>query len=194
MIKKIVLYAILLLTSVLLSRYIYTISVQRNEVEYHLNFVKSIFLASNSFPLNGPIPIEYTGEGQDISPELHWDNIPEGTKSFVILCTDYDGPAPWLPLLTIDHWVVYNIPATKHSLSKGTAVVQLQNEGILSGKNFKETYTYIGPKPPIGKHRYFFRVYALSVPDLQLTNPTKQEVMDAMKNYVLAYGELVGVY
>ena len=194
MVKKIFLTLCSLLVIAVLGRFIYTVVVQDNEMEYHLNFVKSIFVGSNSFPLNGAIPIDYTGDGQELSPELHWDNIPEGTKSFVILCTDYDGPAPWLRLLTVDHWVLYNIPAAKHSLPKGTTVVQLQNESIASGKNFKETYTYKGPKPPIGKHRYFFRVYALSVEELKLTNPTKQEVMHAMKNSVLAYGELVGTY
>jgi Raf kinase inhibitor-like YbhB/YbcL family protein len=194
MIKKIFLALCTLLIVVVLGRYIYTAIVQKNELEYHLNFVKSIDLASNDFNQNGLIPIKCTGYGQEVSPELHWNNLPEGTKSLVILCTDYDGPAPWLRLLTIDHWVLYNIPITVHSLAQGTTVVQLQNDSIISGKNFKATYVYKGPKPPIGKHRYFFRIYALSIPDLKLTNATKQEVMEAMKDYVLAYGELVGEY
>ena len=120
--------------------------------------------------------------------------MPEGTKSLVLLCTDYDGPAPFLKLLTIDHWVVYNIPADKTLLGKGSTSKSLQAKGISSGKNFKGTLEYKGPKPPIGKHRYFFRLYALSTPELNLTQPTKKEVMEAMKNNVLSYGELVGIY
>jgi Raf kinase inhibitor-like YbhB/YbcL family protein len=194
MIKKTFLILATLIIVLVLGRYIYTAIVQKNELEYHLNFVKSIALASDDFNQNGTIPIKCTGYGQEVSPELHWDHLPEGTKSLVILCTDYDGPAPWLRLLTIDHWVLYNISVTVNSLAQGTTVVQLQNDSIISGKNFKGAYTYIGPKPPIGRHQYFFRIYALSISDLKLTNPTKHEVMEAMKNYVLAYGELVGEY
>lgn len=194
MIKKILLSILLIFVLAVVGRFIYT-SVQQNaEFDFHTNIPKTITLASDDFIQGGSIPIELTGYGQEHSPELHWSNLPEGTQSLVLLCTDYDGPTPLLKLLTIDHWVVYNIPVGKTSLSQGSTSKSLQFEGILSGKNFKETLEYKGPKPPLGKHRYFFRLYALSIPALNLIQPTKKEVMKAMKNNILGYGELVGVY
>jgi len=194
MIKKILLSILLIFTLALVGRFIYTVIQQNAEFVFHSNFPKTITVASTDFVQGGSIPIELTGYGQELSPELHWSNLPEGTQSLVLLCTDYDGPTPLLKLLTIDHWVVYNIPIDKKILSQGSTSKSLQAKGILSGKNFKGTLEYKGPKPPLGKHRYFFRLYALSKASLNLTKPTKKEVMQAMQKDVLGYGELVGVY
>ena len=194
MIKKILISILLIIVLTIVGRFIYTAIQQNAEFDYHSDFPKTITLASADFVQNESIPIEFTGNGKELSPELHWSNLPEGTKSLVVLCTDYDGPAPFLKLLTIDHWVVYNIPAGKTLLNQGSTSQRLQAEGISTGKNFKGTLEYKGPKPPLGKHRYFFRIYALSTATLNLSQPTKKEVMRAMKNDVLGYGELVGIY
>jgi Raf kinase inhibitor-like YbhB/YbcL family protein len=188
--KKIFVSIILLLLAALFGRLVYNQIQQKTEFDFHAN----ITLTSENFSQNGDMPMEFTGYGKEASPELHWRNVPEGAKSFVVLCTDYDGPAPVLKLLTIDHWVVYNIPADKTFLTRASTSNSLKSEHIESGKNYKGTLEYKGPKPPLGKHRYFFRVYALSIPSLKLTEPTKKEVMDVMQNNVLAYGELIGRY
>jgi Raf kinase inhibitor-like YbhB/YbcL family protein len=194
MIKKIFISILLLIILAVVGRVIYTSIQQSNEFDFHTTIPKTIELASTDFSQNGTMPVDLTGYGKELSPELHWNNLPEGTKSLVLLCTDYDGPTPLLKLLTIDHWVVYNIPVNKTSLNRGSTSKGLQTAGISSGKNFKGTLEYKGPKPPMGKHRYFFRLYALSIPTLNLIQPTKKEVMQAMKKNVLAYGELVGMY
>jgi len=196
MIKKIVISILILIVCAVTARFIYTAIQQNKEFNFHTNIPKTITLTSPDFVQDGTIPVELTGDGKglELSPELHWSNLPEGTKSLVLLCTDYDGPSPVLKLLTIDHWVVYNIPGAKTFLTKSSTSKSLQAEGISSGKNFKGTLEYKGPKPPLGKHRYFFRMYALSIPTLNLFQPTKKEVMAAMKNNVLAYGELIGIY
>jgi Raf kinase inhibitor-like YbhB/YbcL family protein len=185
---------LLLITLAVIGRVIYTSIQQSNEFDFHATIPKTIELVSADFSQHSTMPIDLTAYGKELSPELHWSNLPEGTKSLVLLCTDYDGPTPLLKLLTIDHWVVYNIPVNKTSLSQGSVSKDLQAAGMLSGKNFKGTLEYKGPKPPMGKHRYFFRLYALSIPTLNLIQPTKKEVMQAMKDNVLAYGELVGMY
>jgi len=194
MIKKILFLLLSIFVLSVTGRFIYTAIQQKNEFDFHADVSKTITLASTDFIQNGKIPIQFTGNGKELSPELHWNNLPKGTKSLVLLCTDYDGPTPLLKLLTIDHWVVYNIPVDKASLRQGSTSKSLLAEGILSGKNFKGTLDYKGPKPPLGQHRYFFRIYALSTEVLNLTEPTKKEVLAAMKNNVLSYGELVGIY
>lgn len=194
MIKKIFISLLLITVLAIVGRFFYTAVQQNKEFNYHSNFSKTITLASTDFVHNDTMPIDFTGFGKELSPELHWSNVPAGTKSFVILCTDYDGPSPLLKLLTIDHWVVYNIPVDRTSLSQGSTSKSLQVEGISSGKNYKGTLEYKGPKPPIGKHRYFFRIYAISSSSVSLVMPSKKEVMDEIKNSVLGYGELVGIY
>ncbi|WP_018342596.1 YbhB/YbcL family Raf kinase inhibitor-like protein [Cytophaga aurantiaca] len=194
LIKKISLSILLLISLAVVGRFIYTAIQQNEEFNYHAKIPKTIELASKNFIQNGQIPIEFTGDGKELSPELHWFNLPAGTKSLVVLCTDYDGPTPLLKLLTIDHWVVYNIPVTMNGLWTGMTTKDFGMTEIQGGKNFKGTLDYKGPKPPLGKHRYFFRVYALSDSTLQLTEPTKKEVMQAMKDKILAYGELIGIY
>lgn len=194
MIKKLVFSSLLIFVLVVTGRFFYIANQQKKEFDFHKDLPKTIRLASTDFVQNGSIPIQFTGNGKELSPELHWNNVPKGTKSLILLCTDYDGPAPLLKLLTIDHWVIYNIPVTMASLSQGSTSNSLLAEGILSGKNFTGTLDYKGPKPPLGKHRYFFRIYALSTAALNLIEPTKKEVLAAIKNNVLSYGELVGIY
>lgn len=194
MIKKISIALLFLITLAVTGRYIYIAIQQNEELNYHTKIPKTIELASSDFVQNGIMPIELTGDGKELSPELHWFNLPAGTKSLVVLCTDYDGPTPLLKLLTIDHWVVYNIPVTMNGLLKGITSEAFDMAEIHRGKNFKGTLDYKGPKPPLGKHRYFFRVYALSCATLNITEPTKKEVMQAMQKDVLAYGEVIGIY
>lgn len=192
--KKILISIPVIFLLIMIIKPLITAAQQKKEFKYHENLSKTITLISDDFVAGGNIPVECTGDSNELSPELRWNNAPTGTKSFVLLMTDYDAPAPFFKISTIDHWVIYNIPAAITFLSKGLTSGQLQENHISSGQNFKKGIEYKGPKPPVGVHNYYFRIYALSVDTLNLNNATKQEVMEAMKGNILAYGELIGRY
>ena len=140
------------------------------------------------------MPIDFTAKGSNISPPLNWGKMPEGTKSLAILVTDFDAPAPYLHLFTASHWVLYNISPKDSSLEKGTSAAQLDTLGITVGKNYAGNHVYTGPKPPLGIHSYYFRIYALDYDHLFMKNDTRDELLNAMKGHVLGYGELVGKF
>lgn len=167
---------------------------QKAETAFHKDLQKTIALTSDAFKNGEKMPSEYTGKGANLSPALQWANLPTGTKSVAVLVSDYDAPAPFLRLLTVDHWVVYNIPVNKTSLEKGVKTQDLNKLDIAVGNNISGEAAYTGPAPPMGVHAYFFRVYALSTDRLAVPTPTKQAVMDAMNGKILAYGELVGTF
>lgn len=143
-------------------------------------------LLSSAFANFEAIPIKYTGEGEDLSPPLRWQDIPEGTRSLALVCDDPDAPNG-----TWDHWVLYNIPPSISVLAEG--VKQLPH-GIQSGLNSWKKSGYRGPKPPSGKHRYFFTLYALDTV-LQLPETAiKTDLISAMRSHILAEASLVGCY
>lgn len=192
--KKILISIPLFIILLVIVRLIIVSYQQEAEFEFHSSIPRTIKLSSKDFVNNGTIPIEFTGNGKGISPSLKWSNLPEGTKSVVIFVVDYDVPAPYLKLLTVDHWVVYNINPTISSFEKDLNESNLPDKNIRFGKGLRGILAYKGPKPPLGKHSYYFRIYALSVPSLTLSKPSKEDVMAAIQNNVLAYGELVGKY
>lgn len=142
----------------------------------------------------GEIPAKYTCEGEDVSPPLRWNGAPEGTVSYALIVEDPDAPDPAHPRpAPFVHWVLCGIPARAMSLREGVAEEDLP-EGTIVGLNDWKRTRYGGPCPPIGRHRYFFRLFAL---DARLRNslaPTKAELEDAMSGHVLAQAELVGTY
>jgi Raf kinase inhibitor-like YbhB/YbcL family protein len=142
---------------------------------------------------DGSIPAKYTCQGADISPALSWTDAPPGTKSYVLIVDDPDAPDPAAPKMTWVHWVVYNIPPDVHSLPEGMSE-KLLPSGTLSGLNDWKRAGYGGPCPPIGRHRYFFKLYALDavLPDLQ--HPTKAVLEKKMQGHVLGTAEAVGTY
>jgi len=150
-------------------------------------------LTCPSFESQKEIPKKYTCDGEDVSPPLSWSNVPEGTKSFVLIVDDPDAPDPANPRMTWVHWVIYNLPATIASLPEGVQEKDLP-KGILQGLNDWKKTGYGGPCPPIGKHRYFHKLYALDsvLPDLK--QPTKAKLEKAMEGHVLSKAELVGLY
>jgi len=158
-------------------------------------------LTSRAFQYGQPIPQKYTGDGEDISPPLRWDGVPEGTKEFALICDDPDapspdapGPEPWV------HWVIYGIGADVRGLPEGLAKVEKPQEppGALQGRNSwpeGENIGYRGPAPPPGKpHRYFFRLYALSKPAPATPGLTKQELLEHIQAHILAEAVLMGTY
>lgn len=141
-------------------------------------------LLKSDFEEGGSIPKKFTCEGKNISPKLNWEdwNISENTKSFVLIVHDPDAPDPKAPEKDWVHWVVYNIPVTIKKLSENISSDEIKKIGALEGKNdFKKT-TYGGPCPPIGEHRYYFDIYALS--DTIKNDPTlNQASLDQVKNF-----------
>ena len=141
-------------------------------------------LLSTAFANFEDIPIKHTGEGDDLSPPLRWQDVPEGTRSLALICEDPDAPNG-----TWDHWILYNIPPSISVLAEG--ITQLPYE-IKSGLNSWKKTGYKGPKPPSGKHRYFFILYALDTV-LQLPEKaTKIDLINAMRSHTLAEATLVG--
>jgi Raf kinase inhibitor-like YbhB/YbcL family protein len=150
-------------------------------------------LQSSAFGQNGEIPSQYTCEGEDLSPPLRWTEPPSGTESFVLIVDDPDAPDPAAPKMTWVHWVLYNIPEDTRELSEGVASEDLP-EGTLEGINDYHRTSYGGPCPPIGRHRYFFKLYALSKSLPKVHNPTKKDVEQAMEGFVISEAELMGTY
>lgn len=148
-------------------------------------------LTSSAFEPNGPIPPIHTCDGNDISPPLSWSGVPAGAKSLALIVDDPDAPDPAAPQRTWVHWVLYNIDPAANGLEQGARHLP---EGAVQGNNDWKRVGYGGPCPPIGRHRYFFKLYALDAMLAGLSNPTKQQLLDAMQNHVLGKTELVGTY
>jgi hypothetical protein len=152
----------------------------------------SLSLTSPAFSANGEIPKEYTCEGGDHSPELTWSGAPQGTRSFALIEDDPDAPDPKAPKTTWVHWVLYDIPASATSLPKDAA--KSLPAGTREGVNDWKRTGYGGPCPPVGRHRYFHKLYALDTQLGDLKQPTKAALERAMQGHVLARTELVGTY
>jgi Raf kinase inhibitor-like YbhB/YbcL family protein len=148
-------------------------------------------LTSPAFEPRGEIPRRHTCEGEDLAPPLQWTGIPERAVSLVLIVDDPDAPDPKKPQRTWVHWVLYDIPAATSGLPEGGLPLPA---GTREGLNDWNRQGYGGPCPPIGRHRYFFRLYALDQALPALTRPTKAEVEQAMRGHVLAQAELVGTY
>ena len=153
----------------------------------------TLALTSPAFTHQGSIPQQYTCQGRDVSPPLSWSGAPEGTKGFVLIVDDPDAPDPAAPKRTWVHWVLYAIPADASSLSEGMTSAKLP-AGTREGTNDWNRTGYGGPCPPVGRHRYFHKLYALDVELPDLGAATKGEVEKAMEGHVLAKTELVGTY
>ena len=150
-------------------------------------------LTSSAFADGATIPAKYTCEGNDLSPPLVWSGLPEGTKSLVLIVDDPDAPDPKAPRMTWVHWVLYNLPPQANGLAEGAGAGALA-AGTRAGVNDWKRTDYGGPCPPIGRHRYFHKLYALDTMLVGLSRPSKADVELAMKGHVLADAKLVGTY
>lgn len=147
-------------------------------------------LTSSSFPSEGNIPIQFTCEGKDISPELTWKNAPSGTKSFALIVHDPDAPVAG----GFTHWVAYNLPGNMTSIAQDAPRTKDLPGGGIQGKNDFGQIGYGGPCPPSGTHRYYFYLYALDT-ELNLhPGANKAELEKAMKGHVLEKAEFMGKY
>ncbi|HEX9206842.1 MAG TPA: YbhB/YbcL family Raf kinase inhibitor-like protein [Steroidobacteraceae bacterium] len=150
-------------------------------------------ISSPAFAHGAAIPARYTCEGSDTSPPLQWHGIPAGTRSLVLIVDDPDAPDPRAPKMTWVHWVLANLPADAEGLPADVASTALP-EGTVEGTNDWQRTGYGGPCPPIGRHRYFFKLYALDTELRGLKHPTKAQVEAAMHGHVRAHAELIGTY
>ncbi|ADP77054.1 phospholipid-binding protein, PBP family [Methanothermus fervidus DSM 2088] len=144
---------------------------------------------SKAFKNGEKIPKKYTCDGQDISPPIKWEDIPENTKTLVLICEDPDAPGKtWV------HWVLFNIPPEIEELPEGVENKEKLENGAIHGVNDWGRLGYGGPCPPSGTHRYYFRLYALDT-ELKLEpGAKKEEVVEAMKDHIIDQAELMGTY
>ena len=147
-------------------------------------------LSSVSFASGATIPEQYTCTGQDVSPSLQWSNAPAKTVSFALIMDDPDAPAgDWV------HWVMWDLPASKHALAENVAREEQLGDGSHQGRNSFNRTGYNGPCPPPGQtHRYFFRLYALDA-NVQVAPGSDRAALDAAtKGHVLATAEYMGTF
>jgi len=146
-------------------------------------------IKSPAFEEEGMIPRKYTCDGENVSPPLHWDFVPEGVKSFAVICDDPDAPShTWV------HWVIFNIPRDVRELAERVPPQRRLPSDARQGMNDFRKIGYGGPCPPNGLHRYFFKLYALDV-ELELEpGATKQQLLGAIEGHIVAKARLTGKY
>jgi Raf kinase inhibitor-like YbhB/YbcL family protein len=153
----------------------------------------ALVIQSPAFARGGAIPRHFTCDDDDVSPALEWSGAPAGTKSFALIVDDPDAPDPQAPKMVYVHWVLYNLPPTAAGLPEGVSTNQLPR-GTRNGTNDWKRTGYGGPCPPIGRHRYFFKLYALDTQLPDIGPATKADVEGAMRGHVLEQAELMGTY
>jgi len=148
-------------------------------------------LRSSSFSNGAPIPMQYSLQGGNLSPPLSWSNAPANTNSFVLIMDDPDAPGG-----TWDHWIIYNIPAGTTSLAENAGAFGDGDlpSGAEHGINSWGNKYYQGPSPPFGTHRYYFKLYALSVSQLNPSGTNKAAIEAAMAGKIMGQTELMGTY
>jgi Raf kinase inhibitor-like YbhB/YbcL family protein len=146
---------------------------------------------STAFEPGGAIPSRHTCEGDDASPELRFSGVPAAAKSLALVVQDPDAPDPRAPRMTYVHWVLYDMPPDTSGLREG---VRALPPGAREGLNDWKRTGYGGPCPPIGRHRYFFRLFALDATLGDLGRPTCAQLERSMRGHVLEAAELMGTY
>ena len=139
-------------------------------------------LFSRDFENGGEIPRRYTCDGENINPSIEWSDVPEGVKSFALIVEDHDAP-----LIKWIHWIVYDIPENVRKIERGRLP-----EGAKQARNSFGVKKYRGPCPPFGRHRYFFKLYALSEKDLEIKG--KRDFYKKVKLYQIESASIYGTY
>jgi hypothetical protein len=150
-------------------------------------------ITSPAFAANADLPAKLTCQGGDKSPPLAFAEIPASTKSLALIVDDPDAPDPAAPRMTWVHWVLYNLPPQTTELPEAVAPGALP-PGTREGMNDWKRTGYGGPCPPVGRHRYFHKLFALDIVLPDLKKPSKAALEKAMQGHILARAELVGTY
>jgi len=148
-------------------------------------------LSSTAFTAGGGIPRRHTCEGDDSAPPLSWRDVPPGAKSLALIVDDPDAPDPAAPKRTWVHWILFDIPPAAGGLPEGGKPLP---EGTREGLNDWTRTGYGGPCPPIGRHRYYFRLFALDLVLPDLGQPTRTKLLASMEGHVAVSAELMGTY
>ena len=149
-------------------------------------------ISSAAFAANGKIPVIHTCDGKDISPALSWSRVAPSCKSLALIVDDPDAPDPAAPRMTWIHWVLYNIPPSVTGLAQGAS--NSLPPGASEGINDWKRTGYGGPCPPMGTHRYFFKLYALDAVLPDLDKPSKVSLLKAMQGHIIEQTKLIGTY
>lgn len=171
----------------------YAATARSADMRCHSKLAKTIQVSSNNFQHEQEMPADLSCKGRAMAPEVHWTNTPERTKSYALIAMDWDAPSPQLRLFPVVHWVLYNIPADRNDIPENSTNASLTRMKIVPGLNVAGQPGYMAPCPPLGTHRYEFRVYALDVDQIQPASNNKAAVLKAMDGHILGYGELVGL-
>ena len=148
-----------------------------------------IKLTSSAFEDGGMIPARYTCDGENISPPLEWDGVPDGTKSIAIICDDPDAPGGmWV------HWVLFDLPASTKELEENIDDDETLTCGTRQGITDFGGVGYGGPCPPSGTHRYYFKLYALDKKLDVVSLLDKEHLLKEMAGHILGEGSLMGKY
>jgi Raf kinase inhibitor-like YbhB/YbcL family protein len=148
-------------------------------------------IRSPAFPDGGAIPAVHTCQGKDRSPALAFAGIPAGARSLALVVEDPDAPDPRAPRRTFSHWLAYDLAPDTPGLPEGVVALPA---GARAGKSDFGRTGYGGPCPPIGRHRYFFRLYALDALLGDLGALTRPALLEAMKGHVLEEAAWMGTY
>jgi Raf kinase inhibitor-like YbhB/YbcL family protein len=153
----------------------------------------TLTIRSLAFEDGGEIPRAHTCEGGDRSPPLTFSGVPAGAKSLALIVDDPDAPDPRAPRMVFVHWVLHDIPPDAPGLVEGVRDADLPLGTRASRTDYRKT-AWGGPCPPVGRHRYFFKLYALDAALGPLADPTKTGLLSAMEGHVLEEAQLVGTY
>ena len=153
----------------------------------------SLTITSPAFEHEQTIPARHTCEGENISPALDWRGVPDAAQTLALIVEDPDAPDPAAPQRIFTHWVVYNLPPDSSGLEESVSAERLPR-GARFGRSDFERSSWGGPCPPVGEHRYYFKLYALDAP-LPTAEPlTRARLLDAIEGHVVGYAELLGRY
>jgi Raf kinase inhibitor-like YbhB/YbcL family protein len=144
---------------------------------------------TSAFREGGLIPPKYTCDGEDVSPPLEWDGVPQGAQSLALIVDDPDAPSG-----VFVHWLLYDIPARENGLTEGIGVAGPRAGGGTQGRNGFGKTAYGGPCPPSGTHRYYFRLYALDAALGLPAGVTRQELESAMRGHLIAETQMMVRY
>lgn len=153
----------------------------------------SIEVSSPAFAYNTPIPVQYTADGEGMSPPLEWSGVPPNAEAVVLLVEDADSPTPE-PMV---HAIVWDLPGADASIPEA-ALASKRRDGASGsmGRNSYFNATYLPPDPPPGHeaHRYVFQVFALDTIPRFDSPPGRDALLQKIRGHVLAKGLLIGTY
>jgi Raf kinase inhibitor-like YbhB/YbcL family protein len=192
LIRRLSITILLLLAAGLVVLMLRGAATRREDAAFHGNIPENLVVDSSAFRADTEIPTSFTCKGEGTSPDLKWSKVPVNAMSFVLIVDDWDVPLPWFRFASFTHWILYNIPATETELKRSINNDELRQAGVETGANSSDSTDYVPPCPPIGQHKYVFRVYALNVARIRPSATDRRAIFDAMRGHVVAYGELNG--